>query len=316
MLAAPLFLSTLSCALTLLSALPSSLAFSQSNYTLTKKTVSSGSGWQSLTCANVAGSYRGYSFNFGCLCEGDVHSFCQSNGGGNYLENLLNQYVSAKSTPAHPRLLVSTVPDPLALSLFSTLAPGPATRPHPLTSRRADARPRSTNMAPPSRTLPTPNPPVTAAAATLAALSNAKTTARALKPSATPDPALQTEDAVPVDRPMSLRPNPVAVPMDVRANNNVPPSTPATPTRPTGSVARPASPDGRGTRPSVVLLVNLKMGRAETASAPVVRNSIPPTPTSASPPALNPTGRSRPPSAVLPALPRSTVSVSATRLTR
>ena len=61
-----------------------------SNSTLTSRSSTT----QSLTCANVAGDYYSWSYNFGCLCESDVDDFCGNNNINSYIQTLLEDYVS------------------------------------------------------------------------------------------------------------------------------------------------------------------------------------------------------------------------------
>ena len=85
-------LSTLALTLSTLTLLPSASA-SYSNFTLRtpeKRTT----GWTSESCANVAGTYQGHSYNFGCLCASDVQSFCANNNINSEIQGLLLAYVS------------------------------------------------------------------------------------------------------------------------------------------------------------------------------------------------------------------------------
>ena len=65
-------------------------AVASSNFT---ERTSTPSNWQTETCANVAGSYLGYNYNFGCLCYSDVSTYCSNNNINSYISSLLESYV-------------------------------------------------------------------------------------------------------------------------------------------------------------------------------------------------------------------------------
>lgn len=69
-----------------------------------------GSTWATAKCANVAGTYQGYKYNFGCLCDDDLDDFCTNNNINPYIKSLLSYYVS-RTSPLRQTITANTRAD-------------------------------------------------------------------------------------------------------------------------------------------------------------------------------------------------------------
>ena len=190
---------------------------------------------RSLRVAHVAGTYNGYKYDFGCLCQEDLNDHCSTNNLNNYIQSLLSQYVR-------------TLPTDPATSLTPLSSRNAAQSSHypPMLNRRATGR-ADTHAVPLPKQLPAAlNPSVT--------LLNARRTADAVlvgKPTRTETAAVHQAVLDPVQ--------------NVLQSSHVPL------TYPTTSVVHPALPDISGAIPSVVHLVN--PSRMARVSVPLARRN-------------------------------------------